>query len=288
MLTDKKGENYPDLVAVIADATNLRIVYCCFYPADGPGASGYSCTEHDGPVAKSGLGLDIKLASQLDAGSHDQHKTRTWCWRTSKNNLRWGPSPDKKYSKSESGVVAALDEIRKHFGLATEYEAFHTLRQTGQPSFLNGRSHVPQEAAIRHQFFSSQGAETFTGMDLFNRCWMQSSSNQPARTGKVCPTESICVLTHRVWGIPYFTVLVPIFQSVFALAQIPMDAIDRGFAGLSTYPESVARKVFVWNFEQSGIVPGIGGIIIFIPQIAILFAFIAILVRTGYMSRCFF
>jgi ferrous iron transport protein B len=97
------------------------------------------------------------------------------------------------------------------------------------------------------------------------------------------------VLTHRVWGyLIFFTVLFLIFQSVFALAQIPMDAIDRGFAGLSTYLSKRLPEGPLFELFHSGIVPGIGGIIIFIPQIAILFAFIAILEESGYMSRVVF
>jgi len=83
-------------------------------------------------------------------------------------------------------------------------------------------------------------------------------------------------------------VLFVIFQSVFALAQFPMDAIDRGFADLSAYLGKRLPAGPLFELISSGIVPGIGGIIIFIPQIAILFAFIAILEETGYMSRVVF
>ena len=97
------------------------------------------------------------------------------------------------------------------------------------------------------------------------------------------------ILTHKVWGyLIFFTVLFLIFQSVFALAQIPMDAIDRGFAGLSSFLNKRLPGGPLFELISSGIVPGIGGIIIFIPQIAILFAFISILEETGYMSRVVF
>jgi ferrous iron transport protein B len=67
-----------------------------------------------------------------------------------------------------------------------------------------------------------------------------------------------------------------------------MDAIDRGFADLSTFLSKRLPPGPLFELISSGIVPGIGGIIIFIPQIAILFAFISILEETGYMSRVVF
>ncbi len=92
-----------------------------------------------------------------------------------------------------------------------------------------------------------------------------------------------------MWGyLIFFAILFLIFQSVFALAQIPMDAIDRGFADLSSFLTRIFPEGPLFELISSGIVPGIGGIVIFIPQIAILFAFISILEETGYMSRVVF
>src|SRR3954470_5523121 len=97
------------------------------------------------------------------------------------------------------------------------------------------------------------------------------------------------ILTHRLWGyLIFLSILFLIFQSVFALAQIPMDAIDRGFADLSAFLSKRLPEGPLFNLISQGIVPGIGGIVIFIPQIAILFGFISILEETGYMARVVF
>ena len=124
-----------------------------------------------------------------------------------------------------------------------------------------------------------------------------------SHTVRRCPLASRCIfqagdrayirfrkLLHgvRLMICFFFLVLFLIFQSVFALAQIPMDAIDRGFADLSTFLNKRLPEGPLFELISSGIVPGIGGIIIFIPQIAILFAFISILEETGYMSRVVF
>ena len=97
------------------------------------------------------------------------------------------------------------------------------------------------------------------------------------------------ILTHRIWGyVIFLVILFSIFQSVFALAQLPMDAIDRGFADLSAWLNARLPSGPLFELISNGIVPGIGGIIIFIPQIAILFAFISMLEESGYMSRVVF
>ena len=97
------------------------------------------------------------------------------------------------------------------------------------------------------------------------------------------------ILTHRVWGYAiFFGILFVIFQSIFEWSKIPMDFIDSTFANLSSMAsEQLPVGVFT-NLIAQGIIPGIGGILIFIPQIAFLFMFISILEESGYMSRVVF
>jgi ferrous iron transport protein B len=97
------------------------------------------------------------------------------------------------------------------------------------------------------------------------------------------------VLTHKFWGYVIFLfILFGIFQSIFEWSKIPMDFIDTSFANLSTLAnESLPPGVFT-NLISQGIIPGIGGILIFIPQIAFLFLFISVLEESGYMSRVVF
>ncbi|NOQ91796.1 MAG: ferrous iron transport protein B, partial [Flavobacteriaceae bacterium] len=97
------------------------------------------------------------------------------------------------------------------------------------------------------------------------------------------------VLTHKIWGYVIFAlILMLIFQSIFDWASVPMDYIDAFFANLSTWAKGVLPEGMFTNLIAEGIIPGIGGIVIFIPQIAILFLFVAVLEETGYMSRVVF
>ncbi|KOS07190.1 iron transporter FeoB [Flavobacterium akiainvivens] len=97
------------------------------------------------------------------------------------------------------------------------------------------------------------------------------------------------VLTHQVWGYAiFFCVLMLIFQSIFSWSSIPMDWIDETFAGLATWVQDSMPPGKLTDLVAQGIIPGIGGVVIFIPQIAFLFLFISLLEESGYMSRVVF
>ncbi|SCY19851.1 ferrous iron transport protein B [Flavobacterium caeni] len=97
------------------------------------------------------------------------------------------------------------------------------------------------------------------------------------------------ILTHKVWGYVIFAaILLLIFQSIFDWSSYPMDFIDESFASLAAYTSEHLPPGMLTDLLAEGIIPGIGGVVIFIPQIAFLFLFISILEESGYMSRVVF
>jgi ferrous iron transport protein B len=97
------------------------------------------------------------------------------------------------------------------------------------------------------------------------------------------------VLTHKVFGyLIFFGILMLIFQFLFDWSSIPMDFIDETFANFSSLAKQQLPAGEFTNLISEGIIPGIGGIVIFIPQIAFLFLFISVLEESGYMSRVVF
>ncbi|WP_034042664.1 ferrous iron transport protein B [Wocania ichthyoenteri] len=97
------------------------------------------------------------------------------------------------------------------------------------------------------------------------------------------------VLTHKIWGyLIFFVILLTIFQAIYDWSSVPMDFIDSVFASLSEWTKTQLPKGAFTNLLAEGIIPGLGGIVIFIPQIAFLFLFIAVLEESGYMSRVVF
>ncbi|HLF45680.1 MAG TPA: ferrous iron transport protein B [Chitinophagaceae bacterium] len=97
------------------------------------------------------------------------------------------------------------------------------------------------------------------------------------------------ILLHRRWGyLILLTVLFLLFQSVFLIAQYPMDWIEIGFANLSSGLTKTLPSVWWSDILINGVLAGLSGILVFVPQIMILFGFITLLEDTGYMARISF
>jgi len=94
------------------------------------------------------------------------------------------------------------------------------------------------------------------------------------------------ILLHPIWGMFIFlAVMLVVFQSVFTLSGIPMDWIDQLFAWLSEKSKANITTPWLSSLVSDGILAGLGGVLIFIPQIAILFIMLGILENSGYLSR---
>ena len=294
ILTDKKGENFPDKVAVIADATNLKNCLLLLTQLVDLRLPVVLALNMMDLAAKSGLSLDVKkLSEALDIpvvmiNARHGHGIDNLKRELASNT----PVSSKEIFHPVSGVENALKEIQDHFNLEAPYEAFQYLQQPENLLSLKAeqRTYI-RTIASREKFFPHkyQGAETIGRyefiQDVLDKVVMKSGGQEWRGTTKRLDK----ILTHKVWGyLIFLSVLFLIFQSVFALAQIPMDAIDRGFADLSAFLGARFPDGPLFELISSGIVPGIGGIIIFIPQIAILFGFISLLEETGYMSRVVF
>ena len=97
------------------------------------------------------------------------------------------------------------------------------------------------------------------------------------------------IFTHKIFGyIIFFAILLLMFQSIFEWSSVPMDFIDNLFATIAEKVKEVLPKGLFTDLLTDGIIPGLGGVFIFIPQIVILFLLIALLEETGYMSRVVF
>lgn len=97
------------------------------------------------------------------------------------------------------------------------------------------------------------------------------------------------VLVHKFWGyVVFLLILLIIFQSVFFLAEYPMNWIDSFFSWLAAFTSEHLPEGPVNSLVSNGIIPGIGGIVVFAPQIGILLYFLYLLEDSGYMARVVF
>jgi ferrous iron transport protein B len=122
--------------------------------------------------------------------------------------------------------------------------------------------------------------------------WIKGVCDRVTRQGEVPVTLSERfdrVATHKVWGfVLFFALMALIFQAIFTWAQIPMGWIEQGQSWLGgvvggALPEGDLRSLIV-----DGVIAGVGGVVIFLPQILLLFLFLGLLEDTGYMARAAF
>ena len=112
---------------------------------------------------------------------------------------------------------------------------------------------------------------------------------QTIKNARTVSDRADAVLTHRVWGLAIFALItLLVFQAIFSFAQIPMDWIDKGFAALGAGAEKLLPDGPLRDLLVHGVIAGVGAVLIFLPQILILFFFIGLLEDTGYMARAAF
>jgi ferrous iron transport protein B len=135
---------------------------------------------------------------------------------------------------------------------------------------------------------SIQHKETIRRYKFINDVLKESYTLNPDK-GSGLREKVDLVIKHRIYGYVIFVaVLLVIFQAVFSWASYPMDLIDEGFANLASLVNKSLPPGPLTSLLSDGVIAGLGGIVIFIPQIAILFFFIALLEESGYMSRVVF
>lgn len=186
--------------------------------------------------------------------------------------------------------VNPVKEIREKLKLKSDYLAF---QYAAQPNILHltaeEKSTIENIRKQNHMVPARmQIAETLYRYDEIDAIveQVESSSGEQKRSF----SEKLDnVLTHGFWGyIIFFGLLFLMFQAIYSWAEVPMDAIDSLFAMLQSQAQGILGDGPLSSLISDGIIPGIGGVVIFIPQISILIFFLLLLEESGYMSRVVF
>ena len=188
------------------------------------------------------------------------------------------------------GISIQLDGLKKHFPEA-EFVSANARAGMGKANILEALQDLPKRSKTNH---TACEPEDFTGQE-------KETVERYARIDTILPEieQTVTqddfvskwdkVLTHPVFGYGIFAaILLIIFQFIFEFSSIPMDLIDGAFGSLSNWTAGVMPAGVFTDLITEGIIPGIGGVVIFIPQIALLFFFITILEETGYLARVVF
>ena len=185
----------------------------------------------------------------------------------------------------------AIDAARQGFDLDKDYAAYLLLQHGRTLRHLSPKQQqVLEEIHNRYPLNAAhlQMQETTERYRLIKPLLEETVTI--AASARVSLTDRIDrIVTHRVGGyLIFFGLLFLIFQAIFAWATVPMDFIDYLFSELSGWVKGSLPEGVLTNLLAEGVIPGVGGVVIFIPQIAILFGFIALLEESGYMARVVF
>ena len=200
-------------------------------------------------------------------------------------------TPARDFIDNRSLAAAPVEEVKKLLPELSDYGAIHHL--INHESFGLGEAMQDSiENIERKHNFNPTKTQAEEILQRYSRIKhiMQLAVSEPDPLQKSLFTERLDdILLHRRWGyIILLVVLFMLFQSVFWLAQHPMDWIDLGFAKLSQALSSSLPNNRWTDLLLNGVLAGLSGILVFVPQIMILFGLITLLEDTGYMARISF
>lgn len=292
VLANPENIDYPDLAVVVADASNLKRNMLLFEQISDLGIPSILALNMLDVAEESGISINSgKLAKILDVpvvelnareGIGIEGLKHTIFNQLQHRKLHINlPDFDKETEK-------IFEEVKAKFGVKTKYLALHYAAQAQKLMFLGENQQKELEDIVKKYDFNAdkfQSAETIERYKDISATLSEVIIEEGIK--KETLTEKIDrILLHKIWGyIIFLSILFLIFQSVFTIAEAPMDWIDQGITIINDFLKSYLPNSQLVSLLTDGLIAGIGGVLIFIPQIAFLFAFISILEESGYMAR---
>ena len=290
VLLNKKDPNFPDVIAVITDVENLKrnlLLFTQIKDLELPTVLVINMADR---MVPKGISMDIPY---LEAQLQTKIVLVSSRKRTGIAELKNVLANYQQLSVSPCLNASSIDEayfsqLRKTFPNQLLYKLWLVITQ--DVNFLNlERKELPNSFTKSHADLKRlQQKETIKRYQFINDILKKGLLvNTSLATDYRSKLDRI--LMHPFWGyVIFFGVLFLIFQSIFDWSRVPMNWIDTAFANLSTFTSTQLQPGMLNDLLSQGIIPGIGGILLFIPQIAFLFLFISLLEESGYMSRVVF
>lgn len=199
--------------------------------------------------------------------------------------------PVRDFIDNRSLAAAPIEDLQKVVPSVSDYSAIHYLINHEEFDFNNGLQESIENIEKKHAFnpTKTQATEILQRYSRIKHI-MQVAVSEPDPLQQTILTDKLDnVLLDRKWGyLILLAVLFLLFQSVFYLAQYPMTWIEMFFSSLSSTLSHSLPDSWWSDLIINGIVAGLSGILIFVPQIMILFGLITLLEDTGYMARISF
>ncbi|MEM9647445.1 MAG: ferrous iron transport protein B [Bacteroidota bacterium] len=293
LLLDKNDKDFPDVAVVVTDVENLKRNLLLFTQIKDLKIPTILVVNMADLMSRKGISVDIqRLEQELDTKialvstrkgrgiQHIKELIANYESISSKPNMdteRIAPEyfgqlkkafPKENLYKLWLVITQDVNFTKVEKKRIEDATSFSTKSKTG----LKKLQH--RETVLRYQFINQALKDTYK-MDFSAAKGLRASLDR--------------ILTHKVFGyVIFFAILLLIFQAIFDWSTYPSDFIDAQFANASEWIKSVLHAGVFTDLLAEGVLAGIGGIVVFIPQIAFLFLFISLLEETGYMSRVVF
>jgi len=293
LLLNKTDKDFPDVAVVVSDVENLKRNLLLFTQIKDLEIPTILVINMSDRMAYKGISLDIGYLEE-------QLETKIALISTRKNKgidelkeliRNYKELSSKPCMEASSIDVPYFENLRKTFPNQLLYKLWLVITQDvnfGKTDRKTIDAVSNFKTKSKTDLKRLQQKETIKRYQFINET-LKKGQTIDLKTAKDLRIKLDRILTHKVWGYLIFgIILLTIFQAIYDWSSVPMEFIDGAFASLSEWTKSVLPNGAFANLLAEGIIPGLGGIVIFIPQIAFLFLFISILEETGYMSRVVF
>ena len=294
-LADKNSPDYPELIVFVADASNLKRNLLLFSQVADLKIPIIIALNMMDLARQSGIEISVdELAQKLGVQVIPISARKQQGIDRLKEAILNSTSIPLQLPSIEVEAIAPelIQKIQDELNVEHPYVALQLAHQYEDMLFLSTEQRKKiQEINQEFDFHSqkSQATETISRYNfindvLFDTVKIHSDPKRETHSNRIDK-----MLTHRIFGfIIFFAILFLIFQSIFAWSAYPMSLIEQLFMWLTDMGTQILPPGLLTDLLIDGVLAGLSGVIIFIPQIAILFAFISILEDTGYMSRVTF
>ncbi len=295
VLADRSNPHSPDLVVVILDASNLKrnlLLYSQVADLKIPVVVALNMMDL---AKKADINIDVNLfAKKLGVPVVPISARKVDGIDGLKNAISYA---NKLALQEDSIDVASIapelvESIGRELNIDNPYLALQLAHQHETLTFLTPEQSNRVEELEKEFSFNSQkaqGAETIARYSFINDLLYDTVTKPVSAQEETFSNKIDKILTHKVFGfVIFFAVLMFMFQAIFSWSAYPMSLIADAFVWIQDSLHHVLPAGPIASLLVDGVIAGLSGVMVFIPQIAILFAFISILEDTGYMSRVTF
>lgn len=296
VLCNRQNADYPDVILTVVDASNLKRNLFLVSQIIDLKVPVILVLNMIDLVEKEGDIIDIvRLSEKLGIKVLKSSARNTKGINEIKNALLetlYIPQHDfvnvKQHAPELVSTIGGLIKAK------SDFEAFQLISNYSVDSFLPSEKSVNSkiEMAINTNSVDKQSLQAKETVDRYKRITLivdECITHKSAIKTQSFTQKLDGILTHRFWGYFIFlTILFFIFQALFYIAAYPTEWIEIFFINISKAATNILPAGKLSDLIVNGIIAGVGGVVVFVPQIAFLFTFIAILEDTGYMARVSF